>query len=261
MKSFEYKKDIWIAEKEVGMTMGEVVETFKAERGIPKTIPVTFVGRLDPMVDGLVMLLVGEKVHEKEYWKGFDKTYEAEFLLGVSTDTYDIFGIPTAQFEVVDLGKIESVFAELQKLSGTEFTYPYPPFSSKTVGGVPLWLSSREGMLVDAPLAQFKIKKVELAGGYTIPKESIARKVHFLYKRVRGDFRQQAILDSWENIALRQFPIIRATISVGAGTYIRSIAHMVGESTGVQICLSALSRTRIYNDTISLTKGKGQPND
>jgi tRNA U55 pseudouridine synthase TruB len=108
---------------------------------------------------------------------------------------------------------------------------------------------------------QFKIKKVELAGGYTIPKESIARKVHFLCKRVRGDFRQQAILDSWENIALKQFPIIRATISVGAGTYIRSIAHMVGESTGVQICLSALSRTRIYNDTISLTKGKGQPND
>ena len=60
-----------------------------------KKIPMTYAGRLDPVAEGELLILIGEECKNKEKYLGLDKEYEVEILLGLTTDTYDILGLVT----------------------------------------------------------------------------------------------------------------------------------------------------------------------
>lgn len=245
MKKKEFEPGVWVVWKESGMTMGQLVSVFRMEMGFPQERSITFTGRLDPLVTGLVVLLVGDKVHEKEKWTRLDKTYKAEILLGISTDTYDIFGIIENQ-KSVEMVDVENVHKVLSGMSGTSFEYPYPPFSSKTVRGKPLWLSSRAGEVVaDRPKGVFRVHEVVAGSAFDADLAQIKEKVAMLTKVVIDDFRQSEILNSWEGVSDQKMYILRAEFSVGSGTYVRSLAHMIEEKTSVPACIFSLERTKV----------------
>jgi len=52
----------------------------------------TYAGRLDPLAEGLLLVLTGEECKNKEKYLGLDKEYEVDVLFGFATDTYDILG-------------------------------------------------------------------------------------------------------------------------------------------------------------------------
>ena len=66
-------------------------------------------------------------------------------------------------------------------------------------------------------------------------------------RRVRGDFRQAEALADWERLAGEDPPLVAvtATLTVTSGTYVRALAHGVGERLGCGVILLGLRRTRV----------------
>ena len=54
-----------------------------------------YAGRLDPMAEGLLLLLVSDENKKRKEYERLPKTYEFEVLLGIETDSYDVLGIIT----------------------------------------------------------------------------------------------------------------------------------------------------------------------
>jgi tRNA pseudouridine55 synthase len=77
---------IFLIDKPVGITSHDVVDSV---RRIFHTKAVGHAGTLDPFASGLLILLVGKHTKKSDEYMGFDKTYEAEIAIGISTDTHD----------------------------------------------------------------------------------------------------------------------------------------------------------------------------
>ena len=77
--------------KEVGETPLERLERFKKDNSEYANEKMTYAGRLDPMAEGVLIVLVGEECLNKEKYLGLDKEYEFEVLFGFRTDTYESF--------------------------------------------------------------------------------------------------------------------------------------------------------------------------
>ena len=78
--------------KPVGISPLDAIKLLQEKFPEYKDVSITYAGRLDPMAEGVLILLTGKEVHKvKEYMK-LDKEYEAEILFGFETDTYDILG-------------------------------------------------------------------------------------------------------------------------------------------------------------------------
>src|SRR3982750_279229 len=80
--------------KRLGETPLECIERFRLEKPEYATTNMTYLGRLDPMAEGLLLVLAGNTRDKKKYLE-WDKTYEFEVLWGFASDTYDILGLVT----------------------------------------------------------------------------------------------------------------------------------------------------------------------
>jgi tRNA U55 pseudouridine synthase TruB len=81
--------------KKLGETPLEALERTRTEHSIAADVPMTYAGRLDPLVEGQMIILIGEECKNKDAYTKLGKTYEFEILSGVSTDTYDLLGLVT----------------------------------------------------------------------------------------------------------------------------------------------------------------------
>ena len=87
---------ILVFDKPQGFTSHDVVAKL---RGILRTRKIGHGGTLDPMATGVLPIFVGGATKASDYAAAQDKTYEAGFTLGFSTDTQDTTGTVTAQSE------------------------------------------------------------------------------------------------------------------------------------------------------------------
>jgi tRNA U55 pseudouridine synthase TruB len=71
----------------------EVLENFKEENPKYKEIKFAYAGRLDPMAEGQLLILVGDTCKERDKYLNLDKEYEFEILLGLKSDTKDLLGL------------------------------------------------------------------------------------------------------------------------------------------------------------------------
>lgn len=101
------------------------------------------IGTLDPLATGLLPVCFGEATKFSSGAFGADKTYEAEILLGVTTDTGDTDGTVTARSSVA-VGR-ELVAAALQQYTGIIAQTP-PMYSALKRGGRPLYDYARAGI-------------------------------------------------------------------------------------------------------------------
>src|SRR5690606_23219787 len=81
--------------KREGETPLECIQRFRAENPSYAEVSMTYLGRLDPMAEGLLLVLAGDTRKKKAYLE-LDKRYEFEVLWGFETDTYDMLGLVTA---------------------------------------------------------------------------------------------------------------------------------------------------------------------
>ena len=160
-------------------------------------------GTLDPMATGLLILVLGKATRYSERLMASDKVYEGTMRLGEVTDSYDADG------ELVETRPVPPLTLEALNEASSAFVgdiQQIPPMvSAKKVGGVPLYRLARQGR--------------------EIPREPRLIHVH--------TFR----FEDYED------PFGYFRVSCTKGTYVRSLAHDLGQSLGCGAHLTALRRT------------------
>ncbi len=166
-------------------------------------IKVGHTGTLDPFATGVIVLLIGKATKFAKYFENDDKTYHAEITFGTGTDTYDHTG------KIVSTGIPEHVdFEELKhaimSFNGVIDQIP-PMYSALKKNGTRLYKLARKGKIIEREPRQVTINILETK--------------------------------------LDTFPVIEIILRCSKGTYVRSLAHDIGEAIGCPAHLSRLERT------------------
>lgn len=238
---------IFPIEKARGETLSDLLKRFRLENNLSEDIPLTYAGRLDPMADGMVIILAGDARFQKDKMLGLEKVYEMEILLGVSTDSQDTLGLvekhpPAGGFENITESKIRDVIGQIKDIS----VLPYPIYSSRPVNGKPLFSYARAGEEVELPEKKVKIFEVELLSIQSLALDKLVKSILEDIDKVNGDFRQEDIKKSWKEISNdKEVTLVKVRTKVSSGTYMRSLAKWVGGKLGVPALAYSISRKKI----------------
>lgn len=240
--------------KPIGLTPLQAITTFRKKFPNYASAKIGYAGRLDPMAEGLLLLLVGEQNKTKEKFEQLDKEYIFEAVFGFETDSYDLLG--KVQLETGDNQFSESVLLnKLREFKG-EITQLYPPFSSVRVNGKPLfhWAFHNKLDSITIPQKKVSIYTISLLNLDTISAKTLHEDILKKIAKVDGNFRQKEILKHW-NVFFKQnnqktFSIIKASIHCSSGTYVRSLVKNLGESLGTKATTYSIKRIKVGTYTL-----------
>jgi tRNA pseudouridine(55) synthase len=250
----EVESGVYLVNKKIGETPLEAINRFRLEnkKENPELdfLPITYAGRLDPMAEGLLLLLVGEKAKEKDKYLNLPKVYEFEILWGVETDTLDLLGLVSESSKVKVKTKIPDT-EEIQKYlenSKGKFQQMYPAFSSRPVGGKPLFEWAREGKIneVDLPKHEVEIFSAKFVERKEFSKNKLQEEILSRINTVKGDFRQQEIKTDWVNYLndkSSNFIVDKVQVEVSSGFYVRQFVSDMAryfESLGITFSIKRL---------------------
>jgi tRNA pseudouridine55 synthase len=256
-----------VVEKPVGQTPLQAIQDYQKADPALMRVPLTYAGRLDPMAQGKLLVLIGEECKKRDAYDGLDKEYLFEVLLGYKTDTGDVLGMPESSKSVaVDERHIRDV---AQSLVGAH-TLPYPAYSSKTVAGKPLFQYALEGALdtIAIPTADMRVYSMQYVDKLTLSREAlidrVLNKIELLKakgdpEQLGSDFRKEEICKAWWSLRSRTIStvtILRFRATVSSGTYVRSLAPLIAEMLGTDGLAYSIDRTRI-GKYLPLTKHFG----
>jgi len=179
-------------------------------RGILGQRSVGHLGTLDPMATGVLPLVIGSFTRLAQFYLSSEKTYQGTIRFGFSTDTYDAEGEATSPPANITVSR-EELDALTEKFRGVISQMP-PPFSAKKIKGVPAYKLARKQREVRLEPVQVEIKEFEILS-------VDADRVGFHAR-------------------------------VGSGTYMRSVAHDMGQLLGCGGHLESLRRTRVAEFTL-----------
>lgn len=179
-------------------------------RKLANTRRVGHLGTLDPMATGLLALLTGPATRLAQFFSKNEKTYLAHIALGRTSDSYD------AEGEVVDTGiplpaDPALIVSAFDRFRGSFLQTP-PPVSAKKIGGVPAYKLARKRLPVELAPVEVEVKHLEV-------------------RSISG-------------------PVIEILVTCSAGTYIRGIAHDLGQHLGCGAILTGLRRIRVGEFTV-----------
>lgn len=240
---------ILLLKKKIGKTPLETIREFKKNNPEYQDQKLAYAGRLDPMAEGLLLVLAGEECKKRKEYEKLPKTYEFEVLLGISTDTFDVMG------KILKISKIKDQTSKINKLIKKyhgEIIQEYPPYSSPRVKGKPLFWWAREGMLseIKIPEKLITIYDLRFMNEYQITTKKLLETVHERIRKVNGEFRQKEILRIWDKKLKDndlRFSVLSFKITCSSGTYVRSIANQIGEDLGIGAIAFSIKRTSIGN--------------
>jgi tRNA pseudouridine55 synthase len=162
-------------------------------------------GTLDPLATGVLPLVTGGLTRLAQFYTTSEKTYEGVIRFGFATNTYDADGEPATEHSPITLN-----LEHLQKLAtafvGLIEQVP-PPFSAKKIHGVPAYKLARKQQEVVLKPVQVEIKEFAILS----------------IDADRATFRAR----------------------VASGTYMRSVAHEMGQQLGPGAHLESLRRTAV----------------
>jgi tRNA pseudouridine55 synthase len=173
-------------------------------RRLAKTKRVGHLGTLDPMATGLLVLVTGTATRLAQFFGREDKTYIAQIKLGLVSDTYD------AEGRIEQTGRPlpadpDMISSALSHFQG-HFLQTPPPISAKKVKGVRAYKLARDRQPVELKAVPVEVKRLEI-------------------RSITGD-------------------TVDVLVTCSAGTYVRSLAHDLGQRLGCGALLSKLQRTR-----------------
>lgn len=162
-------------------------------------------GTLDPLATGLLPLVTGNLTRLAQFYGACQKSYEGVIRFGFSTDTYDSDGEPSGPAQIANV-TLEQLTGLAGKFLGVLEQTP-PPFSAKKIKGIPAYKLARRHQEVVLRPVQVEIKEFTILG----------------VEGERASFRAR----------------------VASGTYMRAVAHDMGQQLGCGAHLQSLRRTRL----------------
>jgi tRNA pseudouridine55 synthase len=163
-------------------------------------------GTLDPDATGLLVLTVGRATRLTRFLIRAPKVYTGEIRFGVATDTYDASGEVVATQPSAGLTD-EAVAAAMSRFLGT-FAQTPPPYSAKKVKGVRYYELARRGE--EVPESSKEVTIFEFAP--------------------TGPLRED---------------LLPFRLECSSGTYVRSLAHDLGQALGCGAHLASLRRLQV----------------
>lgn len=188
--------------KSAGMTSHDAVNIV---RKIFQTKKVGHCGTLDPAATGVLPVAVGQATKFIEYLAECDKTYRAEILFGIETDSGDITGKIIRSTETFKMPNVDELQAAAKNFTG-EIEQTPPKFSAIKINGRKAYALARKNINFEMPRRIVTISRFE-------------------------------ILNVAENF-------ITADVDCSKGTYIRSLAADFGASLNLPSTLKNLQRRR-----------------
>ncbi|MRI82650.1 tRNA pseudouridine(55) synthase TruB [Aerococcaceae bacterium DSM 109653] len=193
--------------KEKGMTSHDVV--FKLRR-ILKMKKIGHTGTLDPEVEGVLLVCLGQATKLVEFLMDGEKIYQGEITLGYSTETEDAHGEIVEEKPVMAPLSNEVIDAAMAEFKG-DITQIPPYYSAVKVNGRRLYEYARAGETVERPR---RIAKIDY------------------FKRTN-----ETVFDSETQQQKWQFEV-----KCGKGTYVRTLAVDLGTKLGYPSHMSQLTR-------------------
>ena len=245
----EVEKNVFHFWKNVSETSFQALGRFKEEVPEHKDSKLCFAGRLDPMACGWLIILANNMVFKKDEYIVKDKVYEATILIGVSTDTDDVFGL----IEKVDTD-IKTVYEKIQKVIPSYIgkqEQQFSHFSSKHVQGKALfqWATEKRLDEIEIPTHQIEIYDFTVSDIPSVcEKNTWFNEMKTRVELIEGDFRTEEIVLGWKEL-LKDLPDnllhLEFTISAGTGTYVRQLVRDIGEEIGVPMSVFEIRRISI----------------
>ena len=193
----------------------------KNEFGLPKKFKIGHAGTLDPKATGLLIICTGRFTKIIQEIQDAAKEYAVEIKVGAQTISYDT---EQPEIEIKDYTQIseEQILQVLEKFKGEILQKP-PVFSAIRIEGNRAYDLARKGVEVEM--------------------KSRATTINYI-----------------ENVEIN-LPFISFTVGCSKGTYIRSLAHDIGEELGVGAYLTKLRRTKIGDYFVENASSKYLEND
>jgi len=193
-------------------------------------------GTLDPIAEGLLIVMINNATKFSDNLMKRDKEYFVELELGYETDTYDIEGEITEKYEGNINISDEKIIEAVNSFAGEIMQVP-PMYSAIKINGEKLYELARKGIEVEREARKVKI--------YSIREINVEHK-----EKCRISFYTE----------------------VSSGTYIRSLVRDIGRKLGVYATMTRLVRTKIdrysIDESVSLeeieeklAKGKEVPKE
>lgn len=179
-------------------------------RGVTKIKKIGHAGTLDPFATGLLIVAIGRAATKRiDEFKAVSKTYEAAIMLGAVSNTQDRTGT------IVELENKKEKIKDINRNKIETVLHSFldeqeqlsPMFSAKKVKGKKLYELARKGIEIERQPHTITLHDIQL-----------------------------------NDISL---PIIRITATVSTGTYIRTLAHDIGQALGVGAYCKELRRISI----------------
>ena len=197
-----------IVNKQRGWTSHDVVQLARTKLGVRR---IGHTGTLDPMAEGVLVLLIGQATKLQQRAQTHRKIYETVIQFGAQTDTGDAWGTVIRTAEVPPLTP-EAIQQVLHSLLGRVEQIP-PAYSAVKVRGRPLYWWTRQGQRQTAPSRTIEIEALE-----------------------------------W--IGLEEHRL-RCRVTCSAGTYIRTLAEVIAERLGTVGHVCELTRVAVGSWTLA----------
>ena len=175
-----------------------------------KRIKVGHTGTLDPLASGLMIVVSGKKTKQIVNYQNLDKTYIGTFILGATTESYDLETPINRTYNVNHISSKELNEVKKKFLGITKQTPPV--FSALKKDGKRLYEYARNNEKVLISKRRIGIRKLDFD--------------------------------------IQNFPEIKFIVECSKGTYIRSLIHDIGKSLNSGAHLTSLCREKIGNHSL-----------
>ncbi len=172
---------------------------------LPRGVKVGHTGTLDPLATGLLVSLIGPCTKLQARLQGMDKVYSGTIRLGVKTDTGDITGKTLAERPIPALD-LKHLHEELAAFVGV-VKAPAPAYSAVKHQGRPLYDYARRGL--EVPIKP-----------------------------------RTATVYEWKALSWSA-PELTHRLHCASGTYVRTLAEVIGDKIGCGGTVSALRRESV----------------
>ena len=205
--------------KEKNWTSFDVVAKVRSMLGGKRKVG--HAGTLDPLAEGVLIVLTDEDTKKQKEFMNMEKVYVAKIAFGITTPMYDLEVLPDVSEMQISLKEVNKILEKMLPKYIGEITQKVPAYSAVKVKGKTLYKEARKGRLSDIklPVKRITIYKIEVLGGVT---EEIETKEEKL-----------------------KFPVVKMKVRCSSGSYIRSLAHDLGEELGCGAVLVSLLRTKV----------------
>ncbi|HVN25721.1 MAG TPA: tRNA pseudouridine(55) synthase TruB [Syntrophorhabdales bacterium] len=199
-----------VINKNAGITSYHVIKRLKAICPFRK---IGYIGTLDRNATGILPVALNEGVKLIPFLENGEKTYIARFVLGVTTDTFDLEGTRITEVNPpeYDLKTIEETLLAFKG----KIHQKVPVYSSKKIDGKPLYKWVRKGVVMETPYKDVEVHDITFLA--------------------------------------YAHPYVDAEVRCSKGTYIRVIAHDFGAVLGCGASLHSLKRSRHGEFTLDMS--------